>query len=114
MNFRSHRPRLAADLRRHSGRLDVLTVLTAADERDYTAALAGAPARIVRIPNAVPRMGGGIATLDAQGRRRRRPARVAEGVRPADRGLGAASRRRGRTGSCGSTAPARDATICAA
>jgi glycosyltransferase involved in cell wall biosynthesis len=40
-------------------------VLTAADERDYAAALEGAT-RIVRIPNAVPRMGGGIAPLDAK------------------------------------------------
>ena len=66
MNFASHRPRLAADLRRRYGGLDVLTVLTAADERDYAAALAGAPVRVERIPNAVPPMGGGIAALDAK------------------------------------------------
>jgi glycosyltransferase involved in cell wall biosynthesis len=66
MNFTSHRPRLAADLRRHYGRLDVLAVLTAADERDYAAALAGEPVRVERIPNAVPRMSGGVAALDAK------------------------------------------------
>jgi len=66
MNFHSHRPRLAADLRRDYRRLDALAVLTAADERDYAAALAGAPVRIARIPNAVPPMGGGTAPLDAK------------------------------------------------
>ncbi len=66
MNFTSHRPRLLADLRRHYGGLDVLCVLTEADERDYAAALAGAPVRIERIPNAVPPMGGGTAALDAK------------------------------------------------
>jgi glycosyltransferase involved in cell wall biosynthesis len=66
MNFHSHRPRLARDLARHYGRLDALTVLTEADERDYAAALANQPVRIARIPNAVPRMSGGIAPLDAK------------------------------------------------
>jgi len=65
MNFLSHRPRLAADLRRRYGSLDVLTVLSAADERDYAAALAGAPPRIERIPNAVPRLDGGISSLES-------------------------------------------------
>jgi glycosyltransferase involved in cell wall biosynthesis len=66
MNFHSHRPRLARDLQRGYGRLDALTVLTEADERDYAAALANQPVRIARIPNAVPRMSGGIAGLDAK------------------------------------------------
>ena len=61
MNFHSHRPRLAADLARHYRGLDALTVLTAADARDYAAL-----AHVVHIPNAVPRMGGGIAPLDAK------------------------------------------------
>jgi glycosyltransferase involved in cell wall biosynthesis len=66
MNFHSHRPRLAADIRRAYGGLDLLTVLTAADERDYAAALAGAPVRIERVPNAVSRMSGDISPLDAK------------------------------------------------
>jgi glycosyltransferase involved in cell wall biosynthesis len=64
MNFHSHRGRLADDIGRGYGELDVLTVLTAADERDYSAALRG-PARIVRIPNAVRSLDGGGARLDA-------------------------------------------------
>ena len=66
MNFHSHRPRLAHDLERRYGGLNALTVLTEADERDYAAALANTPVRIARIPNAVPRMSGGIAPLDAK------------------------------------------------
>jgi len=61
MNFHSHRPRLAADIARGYRGLDVLTVLTAADARDY----ARAAARVERIPNAVPRLDGGPAALDA-------------------------------------------------
>ncbi len=66
MNFHAHRARLAADVRRRYGGLDVLTVLTAADERDYADALAGAPPLVARIPNAAPRLDGGIAPLDAK------------------------------------------------
>jgi glycosyltransferase involved in cell wall biosynthesis len=61
MNLRAHRPRLAADMARHYGRLDALAVLTAADERDYAAALGGAAPRLVRIPNALPPLEGGPA-----------------------------------------------------
>jgi glycosyltransferase involved in cell wall biosynthesis len=66
MNFHSHRRRLAADVRRRYGALGVLTVLTAADERDYAGALSGAALRIERVPNAVSRLEGGTASLDAK------------------------------------------------
>jgi glycosyltransferase involved in cell wall biosynthesis len=64
MHFHSHRPRLAQDIGRSYGRLDALTSLTAADERDYERALPGL--RVRRMPNAVPRLGGEIARLDAK------------------------------------------------
>jgi len=65
MNFHAHRPGLAAEVRRTLGRLDALVVLTEDDRRDYGAlAVAGRP-RVVRIPNAVPRLGGGVSDLRA-------------------------------------------------
>jgi glycosyltransferase involved in cell wall biosynthesis len=65
MNFEAHRARLDADVRRHYPRLAALTVLTEGDRRDYERLLAGAPARLARIPNAVPPLGGGPSSLDA-------------------------------------------------
>jgi glycosyltransferase involved in cell wall biosynthesis len=62
MNFHSHRARLAADIGRRYRGLDVLAVLTAADQRDY----ARIARRVERIPNAVPRLAGGTAPLDAK------------------------------------------------
>jgi glycosyltransferase involved in cell wall biosynthesis len=62
MNFDAHRPPLARDIGAHYGGLDALTVLTEEDERDYGALLG---TRVVRIPNALPRMDGGVAALDS-------------------------------------------------
>jgi glycosyltransferase involved in cell wall biosynthesis len=66
MNFNAHRPSVAAEMRRHYGDLDALAVLTADDLRDYGALLRGSPTRVVRIPNTLPPMDGGIASGDAK------------------------------------------------
>ena len=65
-HFASHRPRLAADIARSYQRLDALTVLTTHDERDYGALLHAARTRVERIPNPLPTVGGGTASLDAE------------------------------------------------
>ena len=62
MNFHSHRPPLARDIRRFYGGLDALVVLTADDERDY----GGLAPLVRRIPNALPPLDGGVASLDSQ------------------------------------------------
>jgi len=62
LNFHAHRPRLAADVRRHYRGLDALTVLTEADRRDYEPFAR----RVARIPNPLPPLGGGVAALDAK------------------------------------------------
>jgi glycosyltransferase involved in cell wall biosynthesis len=62
MNIHAHRPGLAAEVRRTLGRLDALVVLTEEDRRDYARL---ASTRVVRIPNAVPHLGGGISDVRA-------------------------------------------------
>jgi len=57
MHFHAHRPALARDVRRRYRSLDALAVLTEEDRRDYEAAFGGAT-RVVRVPNAVPPLGG--------------------------------------------------------
>jgi glycosyltransferase involved in cell wall biosynthesis len=64
MNFTAHRPRLAAEMRRWYPRLDALAVLTEDDLRDYRSALPGGSTRVVRIPNALSPLDGGVSALE--------------------------------------------------
>jgi glycosyltransferase involved in cell wall biosynthesis len=66
MHLRAHRPALAADIRRRYSALDAIAVLSESDRADYAALLDGARTRVVRLPNAVPPLGGDGAHLDAQ------------------------------------------------
>jgi glycosyltransferase involved in cell wall biosynthesis len=65
LHLTSHRPRLTSDIRRHYPGLDALTVLTAHDEAAYRQVLTGSGTQLWHIPNAVPRLDGGISPLDA-------------------------------------------------
>lgn len=58
MNVAAHAPAITRAMRRHYRGLDALAVLTEDDARDYGEILRESPARVVRIPNAVPRMPG--------------------------------------------------------
>ncbi len=62
LHYGAHRPRLAADIRRHYRRLDALTVLSAGDARDYGALLGG---RVAQIPNPVEELDGGVSDQSA-------------------------------------------------
>ncbi|GAA2400242.1 hypothetical protein GCM10010191_04220 [Actinomadura vinacea] len=59
MNLASYRPGLRREIERAYRRLTAVSVLTERSRADYTAALAGAPTRVVRIPNALPGLPGG-------------------------------------------------------
>ena len=65
LHFASHRPRLAAELRRHYRHLDAVAVLTTDDELDYVELLAGTRTRVERIPNPLPPVAGGRTAHDA-------------------------------------------------
>ncbi|MEA2290902.1 MAG: hypothetical protein QOD55_2899 [Solirubrobacteraceae bacterium] len=59
MNFTSHPPRLAREIRRTYARLDALAVLTDEDRRDYGELLGRAGTAVVQIANALPQLEGG-------------------------------------------------------
>src|SRR3954468_16263688 len=64
MNFNAHRRGLARDLRRRYPALDALAGLTEEDRADYGAALGST--KVVRLPNAVPPLGGGRARPESK------------------------------------------------
>jgi glycosyltransferase involved in cell wall biosynthesis len=64
MNLGSYRDPIRREIGRRYGGLTALTVLTSAASTEYREALAGRPVRIVRIPNALPAMDGGMSQHD--------------------------------------------------
>lgn len=66
MNIGSHLRGLTRDIERTYGRLDALAVLTDADRADYARMLGSARTRVEQIPNAVPELGGGVASPDSR------------------------------------------------
>jgi glycosyltransferase involved in cell wall biosynthesis len=61
MNFSQYDPAIAVTMHSVYRRLDALTVLTTGDLEDYSRVLAGSGARVVRIPNAVSPLAGGLS-----------------------------------------------------
>jgi glycosyltransferase involved in cell wall biosynthesis len=66
MNLASHDPALRRLITRRYGRLDALVTLTAKDLSTYEKAMKTRPGVLTRIPNAVTRLGGGMAALDTR------------------------------------------------
>jgi glycosyltransferase involved in cell wall biosynthesis len=66
MNMRSHRPGLLEDIRRQYPRLSALAVLTEDDRDDYADLMGPAPVRLVRIPNGVSVLDGGMPNPEAR------------------------------------------------
>jgi glycosyltransferase involved in cell wall biosynthesis len=65
MNIGSHLPGLTRDIERSYGRLSALAVLTEADRADYARMLGPARTQVAQIPNAVPELGGNLASPDS-------------------------------------------------
>ncbi|WP_424529581.1 glycosyltransferase family 4 protein [Sphaerisporangium viridialbum] len=65
VTLESHGPGLQAQIKRRYGRLDAFTTLTEADLKQYAKMLRShPPKRLLRIPNAIPDLGGDISSLD--------------------------------------------------
>jgi glycosyltransferase involved in cell wall biosynthesis len=63
----SHAPAMRRLFKRRYGRLDAFVTLTEADRRAYTRLLkANPPRRLLRIPNAIPPLGGATSGLDGK------------------------------------------------
>ncbi|GLZ13957.1 hypothetical protein Acsp04_41920 [Actinomadura sp. NBRC 104425] len=66
MNLAAYRPRLRREIARAYRRLTAVAVLTEASRAGYRQVLAGAPTRVVRIPNALPKLPGGPSPRTAK------------------------------------------------
>ncbi|GGO10609.1 hypothetical protein GCM10010116_21260 [Microbispora rosea subsp. aerata] len=69
-NLSSHQPPVRKQIIRRYGRHDAVVTLTRADlhayERSFEKARRGRPAVLARVPNATPRLGGGVSPLTAK------------------------------------------------
>ncbi|MDP9399285.1 MAG: glycosyltransferase family 4 protein [Actinomycetota bacterium] len=65
MHYEHHPRVLRNELHRYYPRLAALAVLTRDDEKDYGALLSGARTQVVRLPNALPHIGGRVSDVDA-------------------------------------------------